>query len=238
MALIKMDFFSKVLNENRTVDIITPSDIPATNRLPILWLLPPIGRNHTAWLRHTTLDELCEAHGVMAVMPDLRLSFGADMDHGPPYFQFLTSELPDMICDYFPADPTRQLIAGAAEGGYAAFRATLKLPGRYRAAGCFSGGCVTGQPLTGRRAVWAEYALGQSDAAALTGGDFDLDALAAQSVDRPYLLLAYGQDDPLAPSAEALARSIAPIEVVARPGILGWVDWQQQLDRLLDRARL
>jgi len=98
---------------------------------PVLWLLPPAGCDHTAWQRHTAVEDLADELGIIIVMPDLKLSYGLDMIHGFTYFQMLTKELPEMVADYFPADLGFQMIAGVKEGGYAALNAALSVPGQY-----------------------------------------------------------------------------------------------------------
>ena len=130
MALILDHFYSAALTECNSLTAIVPMENNEKSSYPVLWLLPPAGCDHTAWQRHTAVEDLADELGIIIVMPDLKLSYGLDMIHGFTYFQMLTKELPEMVADYFPADLGFQMIAGVKEGGYAALNAALSVPGQ------------------------------------------------------------------------------------------------------------
>jgi S-formylglutathione hydrolase len=50
----------------------------------------------------------------------------------------VTEELPELIAEHFPADPTRQSILGHSMGGHGALTIALRHSSRYRAATAFS----------------------------------------------------------------------------------------------------
>ena len=138
MALILDHFYSAALTECNSLTAIVPMENNEKSSYPVLWLLPPAGCDHTAWQRHTAVEDLADELGIIIVMPDLKLSYGLDMIHGFTYFQMLTKELPEMVADYFPADLGFQMIAGVKEGGYAALNAALSVPGQYHMAASYS----------------------------------------------------------------------------------------------------
>ena len=109
MALILDHFYSATLTECNSLTAIVPMENNEKSSYPVLWLLPPAGCDHTAWQRHTAVEDLADELGIIIVMPDLKLSYGLDMIHGFTYFQMLTKELPEMVADYFPADLGFQL---------------------------------------------------------------------------------------------------------------------------------
>ena len=143
MALILDHFYSAALTECNSLTAIVPMENNEKSSYPVLWLLPPAGCDHTAWQRHTAVEDLADELGIIIVMPDLKLSYGLDMIHGFTYFQMLTKELPEMVADYFPADLGFQMIAGVMEGGYAALNAALSVPGQYHMAASYSCGSLT-----------------------------------------------------------------------------------------------
>lgn len=161
------------------MDVVVPeSGLACAGKMPVLWLLPPVGMDHTAWRRHARRGGAGGALSRDRGDADMRLSFGADMVHGEPYQALLTQELPGVLERYFPADPVRQLLFGAKEGGYAALRAALLHPKAYMAACGADCGCVTRTTWQGRKAVWASWAFGTEDTQSLRGTDCDLAALA------------------------------------------------------------
>ena len=95
MALILDHFYSAALTECNSLTAIVPVENNEKSSYPVLWLLPPAGCDHTAWQRHTAVEDLADELGIIIVMPDLKLSYGLDMIHGFAYFQMLTKELPE-----------------------------------------------------------------------------------------------------------------------------------------------
>ena len=170
MAWILNQFYSAALTECNSMSVVVPIETCHKETYPVLWLLPPAGRDHTAWYRHADVDELAEKFGIIVAMPDLKLSYGADMVHGFAYFQMLTEELPDLVKNYFPADLEKQMIAGVMEGGYSAFYAALSCPGKYCFAACYSCGSLSDEAFEGRERKQMEDAFGEA-------GAFDLKAL-------------------------------------------------------------
>ena len=53
-------------------------------------------------------------------------------------YSYVTEELPRLIADQFPADPTRQGISGHSMGGHGALICALKHPTRYRSVSAFA----------------------------------------------------------------------------------------------------
>ena len=62
----------------------------------------PAGCDHTAWQRHTAVEDLADELGIIIVMPDLKLSYGLDMIHGFTYFRCL-QRASEMVADHFPS---------------------------------------------------------------------------------------------------------------------------------------
>ena len=79
MALILDHFYSAALTECNSLTAIVPVENNEKSSYPVLWLLPPAGCDHTAWQRHTAVEDLADELGIIIVMPDLKLSYGLDM---------------------------------------------------------------------------------------------------------------------------------------------------------------
>ena len=61
MALLEMHYFSTTLRECSSMDVVVPeSGLACAGKMPVLWLLPPVGMDHTAWRRHAVVEELAE----------------------------------------------------------------------------------------------------------------------------------------------------------------------------------
>ena len=234
MAWILNQFYSAALTECNSMAVVVPIETCHKETYPVLWLLPPAGRDHTAWYRHADVDELAEKFGIIVAMPDLKLSYGADMVHGFAYFQMLTEELPDLVKHYFPADLEKQMIAGVMEGGYSAFYAALSCPGKYCFAACYSCGSLSDEAFEGRERKQMEDAFGEA-------GAFDLKALLSDEKrdhGKLKLSLVYAAGDRYKKSADLLAAAAGhQVEVLLRDqrDPLGWSEWVQQLKMDLEK---
>ena len=60
MAWILNQFYSAALTECNSMSVVVPIETCHKETYPVLWLLPPAGRDHTAWPRHVDVDELAE----------------------------------------------------------------------------------------------------------------------------------------------------------------------------------
>ncbi len=69
-------------------------------------------------------------------------------------FDYVTTELPQLIEREFPVNPERVSVSGHSMGGHGALVAALRSPGRYRSVSAFSPICAP------TRCPWGEKALG------------------------------------------------------------------------------
>ena len=235
MALILDHFYSAALTECNSLTAVVPVENNEKSSYPVLWLLPPVGCDHTAWQRHTAVEDLADELGIIIVMPDLKLSYGLDMTHGFAYFQMLTKELPEMIADYFPADLGFQMIAGVKEGGYAALKAALSVPGQYRMAASYSCGSLTDETFDPELDKQLDNAFGTSDLQKLNGTYVDLKILVKTAENHDMALsLEYSEKDEYHASSALLADSIlkssfASRSVRVQKEALTWAKWAEAL---------
>ncbi|MBT9778186.1 hypothetical protein GPL15_16925 [Clostridium sp. MCC353] len=239
MALMQIHFFSEALTECNSMDVILPAERWNRETYPVLWLIPPAGLDHTAWMRKTAVEELADELGILVVMPDMKLSYGTDMVHGFKYFTMLTQELPELVNEYFPADLTKQYIAGAEEGAYAALRAAFKCPENYKMAICFSCGSLTDEILSGSKKEQAANAFGTGEMENLKDTDYSLHGLLEENRDRiPKVYFAYGSQDVYVRSSELLAEKLesgGKNKIQRLEGCLTWQNWFSLLQKILSK---
>ena len=169
----------------------------------------------------------------------MKLSFGTNMAHGFRYFTMLTQELPELLNKYFPVDLSKQVIAGAEEGAYAALRAALKYPNNYKIAIGLSCGSLTDETLTGTKKELAVNAFGTGEMELLNETDYSLRLLMKkQGRVIPDIYLAYGNDDIYAESCRILANALESTrrnKIEQLEGELTWQTWFRLLQRELKR---
>ena len=92
MALMQVDFFSKVLGMCCQCNVILPQSeqgIGVTGsgeltekKVPTLWLLHGASDDHTIWLRRTSIERYVAPLGIAVVMPAAHLSSYCNMKYG------------------------------------------------------------------------------------------------------------------------------------------------------------
>ncbi len=152
MALMQCSFFSEALGLSCSMDVIVPQKTGSgqigiktaqgkKNKYPVLYLLHGMSDDHSIWLRRTSVERYASEYPLVVVMPAVARSFYTDMASGPRYWTFISEELPQIVRSFFPVSDRREesFVAGLSMGGYGAFKMALRNPGRFAAAGSFSG---------------------------------------------------------------------------------------------------
>lgn len=153
MALSILNFESKYLNGNTTVNVILPDrprKIPPAEyygsgtKYKVLWLLHGTFGDHSDWLRKSNIELYACERNLIVVMPGVQNSdysnwpqfaCGFDAEH------FLIDELMPLVHNWFPASDKREdnFIAGLSMGGQGAARYAAWYPERFAAAAILSG---------------------------------------------------------------------------------------------------
>ncbi len=150
MALVQLQFFSKTLIVNTTVNVILPEAGQDTEtqtsgekqELPgVLYLLHGYSDDQSAWTRRTSIERYVAGHPLAVVMPFVNHSYYCNEVYGERYWDFVSEELPQTIRHFFRVSdrPEDTYVAGLSMGGYGAMRLALTYPERFAAAGSFSG---------------------------------------------------------------------------------------------------
>jgi len=134
----------------------------ASAKLPVVWYLSGLSCTHANATEKGEFRAACAEHGIIFVAPDtsprgdgvpddpsgaydfgLGAGFYVDATQEPyaanyRMWSYVTDELPRLIFEHFPADPSRQAIMGHSMGGHGALTIGLSYPDRYRSVSAFS----------------------------------------------------------------------------------------------------
>ncbi|EHO52799.1 alpha/beta hydrolase [Lentilactobacillus kisonensis] len=118
------------LQEQTTINVILPNEIPANHKLQVLWLLHGLGDNGSGWLRKTNLEVLDKYTNLAIVTPEMNRSFYTNMANGLPYWDYLTREVIPEMRKLLPlsSDPRDNFVGGVSMGGFGAFKLAFTHP--------------------------------------------------------------------------------------------------------------
>jgi putative tributyrin esterase len=253
MALIQCNFYSDVLAQATTMNVLLPEGIKSCTSVdshcidgdfPVLYLLHGYNGDESVWLRYTSLERYVGGHPLAVVMP--RGNHGRYVDSPETEYQyhtFITEELPEKVKHFFNVSSRREdtFIAGLSMGAYGAMRAALGRPELYAAAAAFSGGLM------------AEYTYAENsfrphlrramgnDLEQARARDNDLAALlrkrAAAGAALPELFVSCGTEDSLYHHNTAfrdLCRELGvDLTYDEEPGVHDWIYWDKAIRKAL-----
>ena len=255
MALININYGSDTMNKYMALNVILPADdfgMMADGKFPVLYLLHGYTDDYTKWLRLTSIERYANELGIAVVMPDGGNSFYTDMDHGDPYFTYLTDEVPAYLQKWLPItkDPKHTYIAGLSMGGYGAMKMALTYPERYAAAGTFSGALAMAEMLLAKIDEDAEPWLKRLEMdlplvygydTDITGTEHDVFALAteakAKNKSLPELYVSCGTEDFIYPATAGFRDHSRALDInftyEERPGVHDWKFWDEEVYRFM-----
>lgn len=145
MAVLEIEYSSKVLDQYRQVVVIYPDadQILETEDtdIPVLYLLHGMSGNHNSWRSRTNVERLVRKTNLIVVMPNTENGWYTNTKYGVNYYDAISEELPKVLQRWFPNMTTKRektFIAGLSMGGYGAFKLAF-LSNRFAYAGSFSG---------------------------------------------------------------------------------------------------
>lgn len=145
MAVLEIEYSSKILDQNRQVVVIYPDadQILETedSDIPVLYLLHGMSGNHNSWRSRTNVERLVRKTNLIVVMPSTENGWYTNTKYGMNYYDAISEELPKVLQRWFPNMTTKRektFIAGLSMGGYGAFKLAF-LSNRFAYAGSFSG---------------------------------------------------------------------------------------------------
>lgn len=218
-----------------------------TSLLPTLYLLHGGTDDHTIWQRRTSLERCVSGRRLAVVMPNVNLSFYADMKYGQKYWTFVSQELPETCQRMFRLSRRREdnFVAGQSMGGYGALKLSLSYPERYAAVAALSAGTEVANmydedPAQADMPRRLNSIFGSKEE--FVGSDNDLHVLArraAGAVLRPRILLAVGKEDFLYGDSAAFHRELEALGLdvtyVEDEGYgHEWAYWEGKIQQVLD----
>ncbi|MBQ7922772.1 MAG: esterase family protein [Clostridia bacterium] len=203
MALLKVKFYSSVLDCETAMNVILPrvADAHSEEPFPVLYLLHGMGDSQDTWCSQTSIERYVENTGLAVIMPTTGLGWYTDAVCGNNWRTFIGEELPAICRDLFPRISTKRedtYIAGNSMGGYGAYALALTYPEQYCAAYGFSGAYVPFQSglANDNDTYWTDIFGTHSE---FTDSKNDLLALSAKLLDSgrplPKLLMWCGYSD-------------------------------------------
>jgi S-formylglutathione hydrolase FrmB len=254
MALIHCDFFSETLGLSTSMYVILPqatrtqigmTGIAGSKKHPVLYLLHGLSDDHTTWLRRTSIERYVAPLGLAVVMPEVHRSFYADMARGNAYWTFISEELPEIACSFFPLSRERKdnFVAGLSMGGYGAFKLALSKPECFAAGASLSGAldiADTAKSVEGNNKFEWENVFGEMNK--LPGSSNDLFYLAKKTAklgeQAPALYQWCGTEDFLYKQNTGFrdyARELKlNLTYEEGPGIHEWEYWDMQIQKVLE----
>jgi S-formylglutathione hydrolase FrmB len=248
VALVRVDFFSEVLEVGTSMTVLLPQasaeqigistgSTSVGGDFPVLYLLHGLSDDSTAWLRYTSIERYTAPLGLAVVMPQVQRSFYADEAHGERFFTFLSEELPEVVARFFRVSRRREdtFVAGLSMGGYGALKWALHQPERFAAAASLSG-ALDLDVLT--EDAWRRPLLDRVFGGAVGAHD-DLFALLDDAdVDRlPSVYVGCGTEDHLYDGnlrfLDAATAAGVDVHVDLRPGEHEWGIWDAMIRDVL-----
>ena len=248
MAVMHIDFPSRVLSKTVAASVIIPPSVYQDSRVPapVLYLLHGFSDNHTAWLHNTSIVRYASEAGLAVVMPSADNSFYTDMAFGGRYWTFLTDELPAVAERLLPiaSSPSKRFVAGHSMGGFGALKWGLNHPGQFAAVASLSG--VTdmvyhvqhnAQMADDKRRQF-ELIFGDADIASTPNDILGLlDTLQHAGGQMPRLYQTCGTEDFLYEHNRRFHQKCAelsiPVDGDFRPGGHTWDFWDEAIQRVL-----
>lgn len=132
MPILRMNYFSHVLELTTTCSIILPQKLNA-EPVPVLYLLHGYSDNDEAWLLNSRIAKLVEELNLAVVMPHGYNGYYTDSVSGFKIYSYLTKELFPYLDQlfHFSQKPAERYLAGLSMGGYGAFKLGLRQKNRY-----------------------------------------------------------------------------------------------------------
>ena len=237
MGVINGTMWSDALGMNVGYSAVLPEGMKGPYE--VLYLLHGHSDDHHAWIYHTGLTRYLEGRNLAVFMPQVHLSFYADMVAGGKYWTFVSEEFPEKLHNIYNISDKREdtFVAGLSMGGYGAFKLGLNKPEMFRGAASFSGALdvVALWEADQDRNKTFLNSFGSVDA--LRGSINDLVAVAEKlspGDDLPAYYQSCGSEDFLIENNRSFKEVMAPFDFVytERPGVHDWNYWDAELPLL------
>lgn len=220
------------------MDKLKLDDAAHAHKYPVLVLLHDEG-GASMDLQRTPAERLAAEHGIFIIAPDVQHTLGTDMEYGPNYETFISTELLNICRTIVPIsqDPAKTWIGGMGTGGYGAVKTALHHPDVFTKAFSIDGTLDLNAIL--QKAEAGEetgIGLGKAQLEAIFGeltklhdGENDLYALANKPARGKYLFLSE-EDYPRADESRTVAQKLGTAaELITLPAGADCMSQQKSL---------
>lgn len=144
MAFFECNFFAESLGMCSSMYVVLPQPtrgqiglkgVGSADGCPVLYLLHGMSDDHSIWLRRTSIERYAAQYGIAVVMPNAHRSYYNNMVCGLRYWDFISSELPEIVGSFFKFSRKREdtFAAGLSMGGFGALKLGLNCPEKFAA---------------------------------------------------------------------------------------------------------
>lgn len=237
MALIEIQFHSKVLDLNTSLYAIKPNEFTKNDNLKVLYLLHGYQGDYTNWVKYTNILKYVESTNLLVVMPSGYNSFYLDHEIFGDYSKFLVEEIYDLINQTFNIDQKREntFVAGLSMGGYGALKTALTYPDKYSKAASLSA-VIDLKKITERvkPSFKAKRELLLNEEIIIKNNLYEL---SKESLNKVKLYIACGTEDYLFKENESFHKYLKEIKYnhlyLTSPGIHNWEYWDEQIKKVI-----
>ena len=251
MALIQVNYLSKVLFRTVPVQVILPVDKISfqtmeyekrTEKFKTLYLLHGLLGNYTDWVSGTRIQRWAEEKNLAVVMPSGDNAFYVNSTlPGNDYGEFVGRELVEITRKMFPLSDKREdtFIAGLSMGGFGALRNGIKYADTFGYAIGLSSALhlfeENPRTLNGENTIFGDMREARvSD----KNPKVALANAIASGKELPKIYMACGLEDSLIESNrdfyQYLTENGADVTYVEEPGAHEWDFWDRQIKCVLD----
>lgn len=142
--ILRGNVFSKTLQMETGITVVTPNEIVEEGKYKVAYLLHGLCGRSGDLADYTMLPVFANDYNIIFIMPEVARSFYTDMKYGLKYFTYITEELPIICKSIFNISSQREdtIIMGASMGGYGALKSALSKPKQYGYCCAFSSACL------------------------------------------------------------------------------------------------
>lgn len=259
MALVQVNFISKMLSRTVTFNAIIPLDkisfgeeeVVEAKPLKTLYLLHGAFGNYTDYLSGTRIQRWAEEHNLAVIMPSGENQFYVDKpSRGENYGAYVADELVEFTRKMFPLSHKKEdtFIAGLSMGGYGALINGLKYHETFSRIGAFSPGLMIDDiasrsellSVTGWSMDFYDNAFGGIDTIKNSDKDYYylIDQLIEKKKEIPKIYLPIGKDDFLLESVRGFKSFVdkreVPLTYIEDDGGHEWDFWDKYVKNFLE----
>ena len=137
--------YSKTMDKDIPVTIVTPDSYDDLREFPVVYLLHGYSDNYRTWIERTDVESLSDLYEIIIVLPDGGYDswyFDSRIAKDYQYETFITQELVSYIDNNYKTirDRKGRAITGQSMGGHGALHCAFRHTDIYGSAGSLSGG--------------------------------------------------------------------------------------------------